>query len=210
MANRDKLLEAAARIYSEAGFRGATTRRIAEEAGVNEVTLFRLFGSKSALIAEAVSAHAPPGNGAQLPLVSKDPERELTAFCSAHLTSLRESRDLIRKVIADLEEHPDMAPHICATQTPPAADLEAYVRRLKGLSRSLTGSDVSVACAMLLGALFSDGMGRDVMPAMFPQPARRAPALYARMFMRMLGLHEADDARPVAAPRRALRTRTRP
>ena len=53
---RTQLLEAAARIYSEAGFRGATTRRIADEAGVNEVTLFRLFGSKGALIAEAVRA----------------------------------------------------------------------------------------------------------------------------------------------------------
>jgi AcrR family transcriptional regulator len=55
---RQQILEAAVRVYSEAGFRGATTRRIADEACVNEVTLFRIFGSKAALIAEAVRAHA--------------------------------------------------------------------------------------------------------------------------------------------------------
>ncbi|MEO7475110.1 MAG: TetR family transcriptional regulator, partial [Gemmatimonadales bacterium] len=36
---RDQLLTAAARVYAEVGYRGATTRRIAQEAGVNEITL---------------------------------------------------------------------------------------------------------------------------------------------------------------------------
>ena len=43
---REQLLEAAVKVFAIAGFRGATTRRIAQEAGVNEVTLFRQFGSK--------------------------------------------------------------------------------------------------------------------------------------------------------------------
>ena len=51
---REQLLEAAVKVFAIAGFRGATTRRIAQEAGVNEVTLFRQFGSKEGLILEAV------------------------------------------------------------------------------------------------------------------------------------------------------------
>jgi AcrR family transcriptional regulator len=51
---RERLLDAAARVYAETGYRGATTRRIAQEAGVNEITLFRHFGSKTTLILEAV------------------------------------------------------------------------------------------------------------------------------------------------------------
>src|SRR6185437_17057975 len=43
---RERLLGAAAQVYAEAGYRGATTRRIAHEAGVSEITLFRQFGSK--------------------------------------------------------------------------------------------------------------------------------------------------------------------
>ncbi|HUR29742.1 MAG TPA: helix-turn-helix domain-containing protein, partial [Planctomycetota bacterium] len=53
MISRERILEAAGRVYAKHGFRGATTRLIAAEAGVNEVTLFRTFGSKGALL-EAV------------------------------------------------------------------------------------------------------------------------------------------------------------
>jgi len=41
-------------LLSERGYKGATTRAIAERAGVAEVTLFRRFGSKANLIAAAV------------------------------------------------------------------------------------------------------------------------------------------------------------
>ncbi len=49
-----RLLEAALELLAERGYQGATTRRIAERAGVAEVTLFRRFGSKARLLAEAV------------------------------------------------------------------------------------------------------------------------------------------------------------
>ena len=39
MSVRDQLIEAAARLYAEAGYRGATTRRIAVEAGVTDGSL---------------------------------------------------------------------------------------------------------------------------------------------------------------------------
>lgn len=48
------LLDAALAVVGEQGIRGATTRLIAQRAGVNEVTLFRKFGSKSSLIKEAM------------------------------------------------------------------------------------------------------------------------------------------------------------
>jgi AcrR family transcriptional regulator len=50
---RDRLLAAAADVFAEKGFRGATTRDIAERAGITEPMLFRHFGSKRALFEEA-------------------------------------------------------------------------------------------------------------------------------------------------------------
>jgi AcrR family transcriptional regulator len=47
---RERLLDAAAQTFSRDGLRGATTREIAREAGVNEVTLFRHFKSKEQLL----------------------------------------------------------------------------------------------------------------------------------------------------------------
>ncbi|MBA2243371.1 MAG: helix-turn-helix transcriptional regulator, partial [Gemmatimonadetes bacterium] len=68
MEMREKVLSAAVRVFAEVGSRGATTRRIAAAAGVNEVTLFRHFGSKEALMREALRW------AAQRVLVSKLPE----------------------------------------------------------------------------------------------------------------------------------------
>src|SRR5690349_927654 len=52
LSARERLLDAAYRVCAEKGLHGATTREIAEAARVNEVTLFRHFGSKVNLIAE--------------------------------------------------------------------------------------------------------------------------------------------------------------
>jgi hypothetical protein len=47
--------------------------------------------------------------------------------------------------------------------------------------------DVQAASAMLIGALFADAMGRDVMPGIFPT----TPAdLYSRFLLRAIGVRE--------------------
>lgn len=45
-----RIIEAAIKVFSEKGFVGASTRDIADTAGVNEVTLFRRFGSKKNIL----------------------------------------------------------------------------------------------------------------------------------------------------------------
>lgn len=42
----DRILEAANELFGERGYSATTTRALAERAGVNEVTIFRLYGSK--------------------------------------------------------------------------------------------------------------------------------------------------------------------
>ncbi len=49
-----KILDAALRVFASEGYEGATTRRIAQEANVNEVTLFRKFQSKENLLREVL------------------------------------------------------------------------------------------------------------------------------------------------------------
>ncbi|MBK6485303.1 MAG: TetR/AcrR family transcriptional regulator [Gemmatimonadetes bacterium] len=187
MDNREKLLHAAGRIYAEVGFRGATTRRIADEAGVNEVTLFRLFGSKSQLIAEAINCQDPMG-AVSLPRIPVDPWRELNDWCAGHATALREMRATIRKTMADLEEHPDMGPHLCRGQTVHFNELVAYAQRLVALHPSVRDADVATSCSMLFSALFGDAMGRDIMPMVYPQPEEGATARYVETFLRSIGV----------------------
>jgi AcrR family transcriptional regulator len=79
---RDRIIESAARIFAETGYRGATTRRIAQAADVNEVTLFRHFGSKDELIREAIGHAGRQGDFARLPDDPVDPAAELTEMAS--------------------------------------------------------------------------------------------------------------------------------
>ena len=51
---RQRLLDAAERVFARSGLEGATTREIAREAAVNEVTLFRHFKTKEKLLSEVV------------------------------------------------------------------------------------------------------------------------------------------------------------
>lgn len=50
------MFDAALSVLAQRGYAGATTRRIAEAAGINEVTLFRRFGDKRQLILAAIHA----------------------------------------------------------------------------------------------------------------------------------------------------------
>ncbi len=54
-----RILNAALKIFSSKGYSGATTREIAHEANVNEVTIFRKFQSKENLLKEVMSKNKP-------------------------------------------------------------------------------------------------------------------------------------------------------
>jgi AcrR family transcriptional regulator len=189
-------------VYAEAGFRGATTRRIADEAGVNEITIFRLFGSKAALIEAALRARTDASGNelVALPRVPAEPERELAAWAASHLGHLRANREFIRKTLAEVEERPEMAPTICGGWCDAEHELRDYVRRLRRLGFMADPAtdacgikvDLDVAVKMFTSALFSDAMGRDVMPDMYPQPAERAPLLYVRCFLRAVALRRVE------------------
>lgn len=51
---RKRILEATMKLISEKGYLGASTREIAHEAGVTELTLFRHFGTKEMLFGELI------------------------------------------------------------------------------------------------------------------------------------------------------------
>jgi AcrR family transcriptional regulator len=188
MSVRDQLLEAAARLYAEAGYRGATTRRIAVQAGVNEITLFRHFGSKDALIREAISRAGPSRVPDMLPQTPREPFREVRDWAKAHIAELRERRSLIRTCMGEIEEHPGI---FSAENSPPALATKAlsrYLRRLREYGMAKAPFDEVVASAMLMGVLFADAMGRDIMPDMYQNDPEQALDEYVRLFLRSIGV----------------------
>ncbi len=167
MEMRDKLLEAAARVYAESGYRGTTTRRIAEEAGVNEVTLFRHFGNKEALIKAALEAADRQGR-AQALLEPVDPGTELYVYAIQSFRHFYRHRNLIRRVMGDMVENPAIAPSICDEPNDEGSQLALYFTRMKqqGLAR---GDFVpEVVAGLLIGAIVNHALWRDYLPNVPP------------------------------------------
>ncbi len=183
---KQQLLDAAVRVYSDAGFRGATTRRIAEEAGVNEVTLFRLFGSKAALIEAAVHHASINGAAEPLPPEPVDPVVELTQWAEKDHAFMLETRGMIRTSMAEMNERPECADSASSHTAQSFTNLVTYIERLAERRFIPSATDAKPAAAMLMGTLFADAMGRDMMPEIFP-PEKQAPATYVRLFLRSIG-----------------------
>ena len=58
---RERILDAAARVFAENGYARTTTKALATAAGITEMTLFRHFGSKENLFAALVERYAAAG-----------------------------------------------------------------------------------------------------------------------------------------------------
>jgi AcrR family transcriptional regulator len=186
MISRERILEAAARVYSKHGFRGATTRLIAAEAGVNEVTLFRTFGSKGALLEAVLEENDTGGDVSPLPDPPRDPERELTEWVETHLERIRTLRPMLIHAISEYEERPEVAHFACRGRIDVHQHISGYVARLHDLGLADRDADVAAAVTMLISSVMSDAMGRPMAPHTFP-PSDQAAPRYVRCFLRMIG-----------------------
>ena len=185
MISRERILEAAARVYAKHGFRGATTRLIAIEAGVNEVTLFRTFGSKGALLEAVLASHS--GEHATLPEDPRDPESELTAFVQLSMDKLRALRPLLVHSMGEFDERPEAAEFACRGRTLVHDTITRYLKLLQVRGLSSPDSDVEAAAVMLTGTVFSDAVGRSFVPEVYP-PLDEAAERYTQCFLRMIGV----------------------
>ena len=188
MHNRDEIIEAAANVFAQHGFRGSTTRRIADAAGVNEITIFRQFGSKAVLLREAMKRLTQSVGLSQLPDVPSDPDRELTQWSEAFMRHLRLQSSMIRKTMSEIEERPELCENAGHVPRQASTDLCHYLAALKRQGRAAEKFDAKTAAAMLMGAIFADAMGRGMMPDVYPQPAEKAAQMYTRLLLKAIGV----------------------
>ena len=204
---RDRLLDAAARVYAETGYRGATTRRIAQEAGVNEITLFRHFGSKTTLIIEAVRQANLRHDCARVPSPPGDPVTELRAWVHDELIHLTQRRSIIRTSLGEVEERPEILPLISEKPREVILALAAYVQQLQREGRAANDIDARTAARVLFGSLFADAMGRDVMPELYDHSLEESAEHYATVFLRAIGVDDTNVAHTGGNGRESVRDR---
>ena len=184
---REKILEAASRIYSECGFRGTTTRRVAQEAGVNEVTLFRHFGSKEVLIREAVHAGWERVEITRLPEVPVDPAAELTAWADTYFNVHAHCAPFIRTRLGEFQANPEILPPSGSPGARAAAEVSHYIERAQALG--LVRGDVSAihAASMFVGSLFANALIREGVPDMYPGSPIDEVRDYVKIFLQGMG-----------------------
>jgi AcrR family transcriptional regulator len=102
---RERLLDAAAVVFARDGLAASTTREIARAAGVNEVTLFRLFQNKQNLLTavlERVFAPAP-GTRMEAPAVETDLSEIVREYAAGYAANIKRNVALRRVLIGEIQ-----------------------------------------------------------------------------------------------------------
>ena len=201
---RAQLLEVAISIFGQRGFRGATTKAIAEAAGVSEATIFRHFPSKEDLYIAAFRQRTGVGTEQFVTVLEdlaerREDEELLRSLGRAMLTAYEQDRDLHRMLMyawLDQDEAANRRMSEQIRESPLFAFLERYVARRQAegsfragdaalLSRALLALPVHYAVHTKLYGIGSDAPDEEVV------------ALYARFLLAGL---RGTDSDPPAEP----------
>jgi AcrR family transcriptional regulator len=167
-----RILEAATRLHGERGFRGTTTRAIAQAAGVNEVTLFRHFASKEALLRAAASLRAEESvarlRGEPLPDVPRNLAEELTPFLVRVLLGFLHAQRNVRTSLGEWGQRPELDREQIRSSAAVYAEVERYLTAAQGAGLIRADIAPAVATEIAVSSVFSDGMMRALMPDRYP------------------------------------------
>ena len=108
-STKERLLGATIKLVSEKGYLGATTREIAREAGVSELTLFRNFGSKEKLFEDMLGRYTFLPRLKELrPRMDRLPyEEALLTVATRFLLTLKERKSFIKIMFSEMNFYPD-------------------------------------------------------------------------------------------------------
>ena len=101
------LFDAVVSVFAERGYAAATTQEIAARAGVNEVTLFRRYGTKAALVSAALTHKLSSSPFATLH-ASDDVSADLLAIATAYDETNRIWGGAVMTLIAEIPRHPEL------------------------------------------------------------------------------------------------------
>lgn len=95
-------------LLAEKGVKGTTTRAIAERAGVNEVTVFRKFGTKTNLLRNALAAAASAVQSIEVRYTG-DVEADLLRVAEGYSAAVTSVGPLLRVVLTDVVRMPELS-----------------------------------------------------------------------------------------------------
>lgn len=160
-ATHCRIMQAALSELTQRGYKGTSTRTIAERAGVNEVTLFRHFGSKQAMFQAAVlyaiqEWSVPDSLDDYLQLSFRE---GLAKFAHDYLLQISQNSDIIMLGLAESFSHPQIIEVLQEFWTGVRLSLVQYFEELHRQGR-MREADYPVLTQMVLTTLNSTPMIR--------------------------------------------------
>lgn len=184
----DQIIDAAQRVFSEFGYAEATTRKIANEAGVNEVTIFRHFGTKEGLLKEIIKRKSAMDflhSGTELALTG-NLESDLTRIGLQYLSMTKENMKSIIVTIADAFRRPEIMRILSAAPLEQRKVLSDYLEKQieAGVCRPLENP---VIIAQAFFGMFFEYVLSGMVYREQDLPDAEAVRLFVDIFVRGLG-----------------------
>jgi AcrR family transcriptional regulator len=104
-----QIIEAAARVFAERGFHGATTQEIADVLGIRQASLYYYFSSKEAAL-EAVCLKGVEGFFEVAKAIAAEPgtaEERLSRLIHSHLSPLNDRPDFVKVFLNERQHLPN-------------------------------------------------------------------------------------------------------
>lgn len=127
-ATRERIVEAAARVFAEHGYAAGTTNRIAAEAGLSVGSLYQYFPNKDAILVELVRRHVAEGAArvAQAVTTAADP---VAAAVDAVLANHADSPRLHQVLFEEAPRPPELLFELHALEERVVDEVARLLRR---------------------------------------------------------------------------------
>ena len=162
---REQLLKATLKLISEKGYLGATTREIAQEAGVTELTLFRHFGSKERLFESLLNSYTflPVLRDLLPELTELSCEDALRLLATRFLLSLKERKSMVKIMYSEVNVYPEKVRKVYNTFIDEVrATLAGYFNTLQRQGK-LRNVSPEMAARVFHGLIFSYFRAEEIM-----------------------------------------------
>jgi len=152
----DRLLDAALSLFSEKGFDATTTRAIAEKAGVNEVTLFRHYGSKEKLFFAVIDREA----SVRLDIIdmkfepSDDLVKDLAEIGSYIAGNMVKRAKFFKLLVMEVDRSPEIWEHIGQVPLEAISKLSQYFEQAKKKGLVRKDADTEIMAISFFSFLF--------------------------------------------------------
>jgi AcrR family transcriptional regulator len=203
---REQIIEVAVRLFSQKGFRGATTKEIALAAGVNEAIIFRHFATKSELYAAIIDRKANSAGMKKLrdslaDAMEQSDDRQVFETLAFHIIEFHERDDTAMRLLlySALEGH-ELAEMITRNYILKTHQQVAEYVKKRMADGAFRRMDPIVAVRGFMGMIFGHVLNKKFFlcpggPIRLNITNRQAAAAFTDLFLASMTNHDYDGGR---------------